>query len=576
MKNLWKYFASYKKECVLGPLFKLLEASFELFIPLLVKQIIDVGIPNGDTTFIIQRVLIMAALTFIGMVCSLTAQFFSAKAATGFSARVKSAVFSHIQTLSHTELDRTGVSTLITRLTSDINTLQGGVNMSLRLFLRSPFIVLGAVFMAFTIDVKCALIFVVTVLALSIVVYGIMLITVPMHKKVQSDLDKVTGAARASISGVRVIRAFGLEDKEQEHFSRSNDTLVRMQILAGKISALLNPVTFVLINLGLCVLIYQGALAVDTGRLSRGDVVALVNYMSQILVELIKLANLIVQLSRALACGSRISSVMDITSSMKDGDKEYKNTAGSAAIEFKGVSFRYADASEDSVKDISFKLPAGATLGVIGGTGSGKSSVINMIPRFYDATEGSVLIDGTDIREYSLNSLRERIAVVPQKSVLFSGSIRENMLWGRKDATDEEIKEALKQAQGYDFVMEKEGGLDYMVNKGGNNFSGGQKQRLAIARALVRKPAILILDDSTSALDYATDAALRKAIKEMKDAPTTVIVSQRSASIMHADMILVLDDGHAVGLGRHEELLENCEVYREIYNSQFGGDDNAR
>lgn len=575
MKNLWKYFSSYKKECVLGPLFKLLEASFELFIPLLVKQIIDVGIPNGDTAFIIQRVLIMAALTFIGMVCSLTAQFFSAKAATGFSARVKSAVFSHIQTLSHTELDKTGISTLITRLTSDINTLQGGVNMSLRLFLRSPFIVLGAVFMAFTIDVKSALIFVVTVLALSIVVYGIMLITVPMHKKVQGDLDKVTGAARANISGVRVIRAFGLEDKEQEHFSRSNDMLVRMQILAGKISALLNPVTFVLINLGLCVLIHQGAIAVDTGRLSRGDVVALVNYMSQILVELIKLANLIVQLSRALACGSRISSVMDITSTMKDGDKEYKNTAGSAAIEFKGVSFRYADASEDSVKDISFTLPAGATLGVIGGTGSGKSSVINLIPRFYDTTQGSVLIDGTDIREYSLNSLRSRIAVVPQKSVLFSGSIRENMLWGRKDATDADIEEALKQAQGYDFVMEKEGGLDYMVNKGGNNFSGGQKQRLAIARALVRKPAILILDDSTSALDYATDAALRKAIKEMKDAPTTVIVSQRSASIMHADMILVLDDGHAVGLGRHEELLKDCEVYREIYNSQFGGDDNA-
>lgn len=575
MKNLWKYFSSYKKECVLGPLFKLLEASFELFIPILVKQIIDVGIPNGDTAFIIQRVLIMAALTFIGMVCSLTAQFFSAKAATGFSARVKSAVFSHIQTLSHTELDKTGISTLITRLTSDINTLQGGVNMSLRLFLRSPFIVLGAVFMAFTIDVKSALIFVVTVLALSIVVYGIMLITVPMHKKVQGDLDKVTGAARANISGVRVIRAFGLEDKEQEHFSRSNDTLVRMQILAGKISALLNPVTFVLINLGLCVLIHQGAIAVDTGRLSRGDVVALVNYMSQILVELIKLANLIVQLSRALACGSRISSVMDITSSMKDGDKEYKNTAGSAAIEFKGVSFRYADASEDSVKDISFTLPAGATLGVIGGTGSGKSSVINLIPRFYDTTQGSVLIDGTDIKEYSLNSLRSRIAVVPQKSVLFSGSIRENMLWGRKDAIDADIEEALKQAQGYDFVMEKEGGLDYMVNKGGNNFSGGQKQRLAIARALVRKPAILILDDSTSALDYATDAALRKAIKEMKDAPTTVIVSQRSASIMHADMILVLDDGHAVGLGRHEELLKDCEVYREIYNSQFGGDDNA-
>ena len=576
MKNLWKYFSSYKKECVLGPLFKLLEASFELFIPLVVKQIIDVGIPNGDEGYIIQRVLLMAALTFIGLVCSLTAQFFSAKAAVGFSAKVKSAVFSHVQTLSYTELDKTGTSTLITRLTSDINTLQGGVNMSLRLFLRSPFIVFGAVVMAFTIDVKAALIFVVTVLALSLVVYGIMLITVPMHKKVQNDLDKVTAAARSNIGGVRVIRAFGLEDKEEEGFRNSNDALVRMQILAGKISALLNPVTFVLINLGLCYLIYQGGIAVDTGRLSRGAVVALVNYMSQILVELIKLANLIVQLSRALACGSRISSVIDIESSMKDGDKEYTNESGAAELEFKNVSFRYADAAEDAIAGISFKLPAGATLGVIGGTGSGKSSVINLIPRFYDTTGGNVYVDGTEVSEYKEASLRSRIAVVPQKSVLFTGTIRENLSWGRKDASDKDMEEALKMAQAYDFVMEKEGGLDYKVAQGGSNFSGGQKQRLAIARALIRKPAILILDDSTSALDYATDAALRKAIKEMKDAPTTVIVSQRSASIMHADMILVLDDGRAVGLGTHDELMKDCSVYQEIYNSQFGGDEYAR
>ncbi len=542
-----------------------------MFIPLLVQQIIDVGIANGDTAYITQRVLLMAALALIGLVCSLTAQFFSARAAVGFSAKVKSAVFSHVQSLSYNELDRIGTSTLITRLSSDINTLQGGVNMSLRLFLRSPFIVLGAVIMAFTIDVRTALIFVVTVLLLSLVVYGIMLITIPMHKKVQSDLDGVTSRTRANLNGVRVIRAFGLEEKEEEEFRRDNGALVRMQILAGRISALMNPLTFILINLGLCVLIWKGALAVDTGRLTQGQVVALVNYMSQILVELIKLANLIVQLTRALACGGRIGSVLDITSSMQEGTAEDTPAGSASEIEFRDVTFGYAEAAEPAVEKISLKVPAGSTLGIIGGTGSGKSSVVNLIPRFYDASKGSVLVDGRDVKEYRYASLRGRIGIVPQRSVLFRGTIRENLRWGKEDATDEEIWTALKQAQAADFVKEKEGALDYPVEQGGSNFSGGQRQRLAIARALVRKPQILILDDSTSALDYATDAALRKEIRESDSRPTTVIVSQRTASIMHADQILVLDGGESVGLGTHEELLKGCDVYREIYESQFGG-----
>ncbi|MBR3307000.1 MAG: ABC transporter ATP-binding protein [Lachnospiraceae bacterium] len=572
MKRLLKFFRGYRKECVLGPLFKLLEASFELFIPILVRQIIDTGIPTGDTAYVRMRVLLMAALAFTGLVCSLTAQYFSARAAVGFATRVKSAVFSHVQGLSYTEIDRLGVSTLITRLTSDINTLQGGVNMVLRLFLRSPFIVFGAVIMAFTIDVRSAATFAVTVLLLSLVVYGIMLITIPMHKKVQNDLDKVTGSVRANLNGVRVIRAFGLEDKEKEHFGKANALLLKMQILSGRLSALMNPVTYVLINLGLCFLIGQGGSAVNSGRLTQGQVVALINYMSQILVELIKLANLIVQLTRALACAGRISSVLEEESSMNDGEKEYGGNGGAASLRFENVAFRFADSGGDAVSDVSFELNAGETLGIIGGTGSGKSSVANLIPRFYDATSGSVSINGTDVREYRLKSLRDHIAVVPQRSVLFSGSVRDNLKWGKKDATDEELFEALKQAQAYDFIMEKEGGLDYTVAQGGSNFSGGQKQRLAIARALVRQPAILIMDDSTSALDYATDAALRSAIKNMEKRPTTVIVSQRSASIMHADKILVLDAGKPVGLGTHEELLKDCPVYREIYESQFGAE----
>ena len=557
---------------MLGPLFKLLEASFELFIPLLVKQIIDVGIPSGDKGYIVQRMLLMAALALIGLVCSLTAQFFSARAATGFAARVKSAVFSHVQTLSYSELDSVGTSTLITRLTSDVNTLQGGVNMSLRLFLRSPFIVFGAVFMAFTIDVRIALIFVATVLLLSVVVYGIMLLTVPMHRKVQNDLDRVTANTRANLNGVRVIRAFGLEEKEEESFGRANAALVRMQIVAGRVSALLNPLTFVLINLGLCVLIERGAIAVHSGRLSQGAVVALVNYMSQILVELIKLANLIVQLSRALACGSRLGSVLEMKSSMQEGTEAPEWNGGAASLALEKLSFRYADAGENALCEVDVSVPAGSTLGIIGGTGSGKSSLINLIPRFYDATEGKVLVDGRDVREYRYASLRERIAVVPQRSVLFSGTVADNLRWGKRDATKEEMEEALKQAQAYDFVMGKEGGLEAEVTSGGGNFSGGQKQRLAIARALIRRPAILILDDSTSALDYATDAAVRKAIRELKDRPTTLIVSQRTASIMHADRILVLEDGKVAGLGTHEELLKDCGVYREIYESQYGGE----
>ncbi|MBR5420406.1 MAG: ABC transporter ATP-binding protein [Lachnospiraceae bacterium] len=575
MKKLWTYFSSYKKECVLGPLFKLLEASFELFIPLLVKQIIDIGIPAGDEAYILQRMLLMGALAFIGMVCSLTAQFFSARAAVGFSAKVKAAVFSHVQKLSYRELDSLGTSALITRLSSDINTLQGGVNMSLRLLLRSPFIVAGAVLMAFTIDFRSALLFVLTVFLLSVVVFGIMRITVPMHRQVQNRLDKVTADTRANLNGVRVIRAFGLEKTEEEHFRGENDRLVHIQILAGRISALLNPVTFVLINLGLILLIREGALAVDSGRLSRGAVVALINYMSQILVELIKLANLIVQLSRALACGGRISAVLETESSMREGEADPARKGGGESLELKDISFRYADGAEDALRHISLRLEPGETLGIIGGTGSGKSSLVNLIPRFHDVTEGAVLVNGTDVKDYTFSSLRGRIAIVPQKSVLFSGTLRENLCWGKKDATEEELCDALRRAQAYDFVMEKEDGLDCSVSKGGTNFSGGQRQRLAIARALVRHPAILILDDSASALDYATDAALRSSIHSLPDRPTTVIVSQRTASVMRADRILVLENGEAAGLGSHEELMKDCPVYREIYLSQFGGEEDA-
>ena len=572
MKRLLQYLKEYRVECILGPLFKLLEASFELMVPLVVKRIIDVGIANGDRDYIVRMVLLMIALAVVGLTCSLTAQYFSAKAAVGFSAKVKNAVFSHIQTLSYTEIDTLGTSTLITRLTSDINTLQGGVNMFLRLLLRSPFVVAGAVIMAISIDRQAMKTFGVTVLALSLVVYLIMRFTIPMYKKVQGSLDQVTSKTRSALTGVRVTRAFGLEEREQQEFGEANASLLAIQVLSGKVSALLNPVTFALVNLGLMWLLWEGALAVDTGRLSQGAVVALVNYMSQILVELIKLANLIVQITRALASATRISSVLEITSSMQEGTQAPEWKGGAASVTFENAALRYANGGEDAVGGITLNAAPGSTIGIIGGTGSGKTSVIQMIPRFYDATEGAVLVDGKNVRDYTYASLRERIAVVPQKSVLFSGSIRDNIRWGKADATDAEIQEALQMAQAADFVKEKEGGLDYTVAQGGKNFSGGQRQRLAIARALVKKPAILILDDSTSALDYATDAALRKAIREMPDPPTTFIVSQRTASIMHADQILVLDAGKVVGQGTHEELMKSCEVYQEIYHSQFGGD----
>ena len=572
MKRLLQYLKEYRVECILGPLFKLLEASFELMVPLVVKRIIDVGIANNDRDYIVRMVLLMIALAVIGLTCSLTAQYFSAKAAVGFSAKVKNAVFSHIQTLSYTEIDTLGTSTLITRLTSDINTLQGGVNMFLRLLLRSPFVVAGAVIMAISIDRQAMKTFGVTVLALSLVVYLIMRFTIPMYKKVQGSLDQVTSKTRSALTGVRVTRAFGLEEREQQEFGEANAALLAIQVLSGKVSALLNPVTFALINLGLMWLLWEGALAVDTGRLSQGAVVALVNYMAQILVELIKLANLIVQITRALASATRISSVLEITSSMQEGTEAPEWKGGAASVTFENAALRYANGGEDAVGGITLNAAPGSTIGIIGGTGSGKTSVIQMIPRFYDATEGKVLVDEKDVRDYTYASLRERIAVVPQKSVLFSGSIRDNIRWGKADATDAEIQEALQMAQAADFVKEKEGGLDYTVAQGGRNFSGGQRQRLAIARALVKKPAILILDDSTSALDYATDAALRKAIREMPDPPTTFIVSQRTASIMHADQILVLDAGKVVGQGTHEELMKSCEVYQEIYHSQFGGD----
>lgn len=569
MKALFKYFKGYGKECVMGPLFKLLEASFELLIPLVVVQIIDVGIAKGDKSYIVKMCLIMVALGVIGLVCSLTAQFFSAKAAVGFSARVKQALFYHIQGLSYSEIDTIGTSTMITRMTSDINQLQSGVNLTLRLFLRSPFIVFGAMIMAFTINVRAAIVFVVVIPLLSVVVYGIMLLTIPMYRKVQNALDQVLSRTRENLTGVRVIRAFSKEEEEISRFGKANDELVGIQTAVGSISALMNPLTFAIINIGIIWLVYRGAVQVDQGVITQGEVVALVNYMSQILIELIKLANLIITVTKAVACAGRISGVLQMESSMTEGGYEGSPVSDAAAVEFSGVSIRYHNASEESLQDISLKVPKGAVIGIIGGTGSGKTTLVNLIPRFYDVTKGTVRVDGVDVKEYRYQALRDKIGIVPQKAVLFSGTIRSNMQWGKKDATDEEIMKALEIAQAKEFVMEKDGGLDAKVAQGGKNFSGGQRQRLTIARALVKHPKILILDDSASALDYATDAALRKAIREMEDPPTLFIVSQRTASMMHADQILVLEDGEAAGLGTHEELLRTCEVYKEIYDSQF-------
>ena len=587
MKKLLIYLKDYKKETVLAPLFKLLEASFELFVPLVMAAIIDNGIANGDRGYIGRMCLVLIALGIIGLTCSITAQYFAAKAAVGFAAQMKHALFAHIQSLSFTEMDTVGTSTLITRMTSDANQVQNGVNMVLRLFLRSPFIVFGAMIMAFTVDVKAALVFVAAIPLLSLVVFGIMIITTPMYRKVQGGLDAVLGITRENLTGVRVLRAFNKEESEIRRFEDTNNTLAQMQKAVGKLSALMNPVTYIIINGAVIALVWTGAWQVENGVITQGEVVALVNYMSQILVELIKLANLIVTITKAIACGNRIQSVFELQPSLRNpaahtGQKDAavasapSGNAGAAsgrtavpAVSFEHVCLTYKNAGAESLTDIDFRAWPGQTIGVIGGTGSGKSSLVNLIPRFYDATKGRVLVDGRDVKEYPLKELRGKIGMVLQKSVLFQGTIRENLLWGKEDASDEELYRALEIAQARDFVEEKDGGLDAVVAQGGKNLSGGQRQRLTIARALVRKPSVLILDDSASALDYATDARLRMAIRDMEGGPTVFIVSQRAASIRHADQVIVLDDGEVAGIGTHEQLLEGCAAYQEIYYSQF-------
>ena len=577
MKKLLVYLKHYKKESVLGPLFKLLEASFELLVPLVMAAVIDNGIANRDTGYVVKMCLVMVGLGIIGLVCSVTAQYFAAKAAVGFATGVRHALFSHIQSLSYTEMDTLGTSTMITRMTSDVNQAQSGVNMTLRLFLRSPFIVFGAMAMAFTINVKAALVFVVTIPLLSIVVFGIMLWTMPLYKKVQAGLDKVLGTTRENLTGVRVLRAFNKEDEERERFSGRNEALTKMQVFAGKISALMNPVTYVIINGAVVVLIWTGAIQVDGGIISQGEVVALVNYMSQILVELIKLANLIITITKALACAGRISAVLETESSMTAPEPESRPVSLptlKGTVEFSHAGLIYKNAGDHSLTDVDFKATEGQTIGVIGGTGSGKSSLVNLIPRFYDVSEGEVLVDGINVKEYPFEILREKVGVVPQKAVLFKGSIRDNIKWGKGDATDEEIWEALELSQAKEFVEKKEGGLDTLISQGGKNLSGGQRQRLTIARALIKKPEILILDDSASALDFATDAKLRAAIRGMKEKLTVFIVSQRASSIQYADKIVVLDDGLVAGIGTHDELLAGCPVYQEIYYSQFPKEEN--
>ncbi|MBD5462333.1 MAG: ABC transporter ATP-binding protein [Lachnospiraceae bacterium] len=569
MKSLLVYLKDYKKESVLGPLFKLLEASFELIVPLVVASMIDVGIAESDRNYVIRMCLIMAALGVTGLISSVTAQFFAAKAAVGFATKLRHALFAHIQSLSFSSMDEQGTSTLITRMTSDINQIQSGVNMVLRLFLRSPFIVFGAMIMAFTVDVKAALIFVVIIPLLSVVVFGIILISIPLFSKVQNSLDQVLGITRENLTGVRVIRAFGKEMDETDKFDRQTDALKKIQVMAAKISALMNPVTYVIINGGLIVLIYTGAVRVESGALTQGQVVALVNYMSQILVELVKLANLIITITKAVACGNRVAGVFEIPAGMENGKGSLTQGEGRGTVFFEHVSMRYHEGGEEALTEITFKADQGETIGIIGGTGSGKTTLVHLIPRFYDAEKGSVKIDGVDVKEYDLTALRDKVGIVMQKAVLFKGSIRENLLWGNEDATDEELWQALKIAQAEEFVLQKEGGLDAPVEQEGRNLSGGQKQRLSIARALVKKPEILILDDSASALDYATDAKLRKALREVPFETTVFIVSQRASSLMHADQIIVLDDGCVAAIGSHEQLLEDCEIYQEIYYSQF-------
>lgn len=568
MRKLLRFLKDYKKESILSPLFKLLEASFELFVPLVMAAIIDTGIGNKDGGFILKMCGILILLAIVGLTCSITAQYFAAKAAVGFATKVRHALFDHIQKLSYTEMDTAGTDTMITRMTSDINQAQSGVNMVLRLFLRSPFIVFGAMIMAFTIDVKAALIFVVTIPVLSVVVFGIMIITIPLFRRVQASLDKVLGVTRENLTGSRVIRAFNKEQEEIADFDESNERLTDVQLFVGKISALMNPLTYIIINVALVILIWTGAIQVNIGKISQGEVVALVNYMSQILVELVKLANLIITVTKAIACGNRVQSIFEMETSMVDGNGSKKEDTG-YTVEFRNVSMRYKGAGADTLTGIDFKAKPGDTIGIIGGTGSGKSSVVNLIPRFYDVTEGQVMVDGMDVREYKITDLRDKIGIVPQKAVLFAGTVRSNLAWGKEDATEEEMQQALSVAQAAEVVDKKDGKLDAEVEQGGKNFSGGQKQRLTIARALVKQPEILIMDDSSSALDYATDARLRQAIHNMPNRPTVFIVSQRAASIMYADKIIVLDDGTVAGTGTHEELLKDCSVYQEIYYSQF-------
>ena len=569
MKKLFVYFKGYGRECVLGPLFKLLEASFELIIPLIVASIIDRGIASGDGGHVARMVLCMAALGLVGLLAAVTAQYFAAKAAISFSTRLRHALMAHIQTLSYTELDTLGTSTLITRMTSDVNQVQSGVNMCLRLLLRSPFVVFGAMVMAFTIDVRCALIFAAVIAVLCVIVFSIMLVTIPKYRAVQGQLDSVTAATRENLNGVRVLRAFCKEDAETEKFARRNQLLTRMQLAVGRISASMNPLTYVVINAAVIALIHSGAVRVQLGSLTQGEVIALYNYMSQILVELVKMANLIILLTKAWACGDRISAVLSVQSSQQDGGRTFED-AQRGSVAFEDVSLRYSGAGADALEHVSFSARPGETIGVIGGTGSGKSSLVSLIPRFYDATGGRVRVGGVDVRELKKDVLRDAVAVVPQKAVLFKGTIRSNLLWGNENASEQDLLDALTTAQALDVVEAKPGRLDEPVEQGGRNFSGGQRQRLTIARALVKKPDILILDDSASALDYATDASLRRAIRQMENRPTTFIVSQRASSVRFADQIIVLDDGCVVGIGTHDALLASCPVYQEIYASQYG------
>ena len=589
MKKLMKYLKSYRKECIIAPLFKLLEACFELFVPLVIVRIIDVGVGQGDKTCVIQMGALLIVLAVIGLSCAVTAQFFAAKAAVGFSTKLREVLFGHIEGLSFTDVDQAGTSTMITRMTSDVNQVQSGVNMTLRLFLRSPIVVFGAMIMAFTIDVKMALVFVVAIPLLAVIVFGIMLITMPLYKKVQGGLDKVLGITRENLTGVRVIRAFHQEQREEERFQESNQNLTNMQKFVGKISAFMNPVTYVIVNVAAIVLIYKGGLKVEIGELTQGQVVAILDYMSQILVELVKLANLIILMTKAMACADRVAAVLEIGEDGDNAAEGEKTTADDADAEdrkaafigesvrnrkggfltFDHVSLKYKGAGEETLEDVSIDVRKGDVIGVIGGTGSGKTSFVNLIPKFYEATKGSITLNGKNLNDYDETELRKRVGVVPQKAVLFQGTIRSNLLWGKENATEEEMWRALELAQAKEIVEGKDGMLEAEVAQNGRNFSGGQRQRLTIARALIRRPEILILDDSASALDYATDAKLRNSIKSIKDETTTFIVSQRASSIRHADQILVLEDGRVAGLGTHDELLENCEVYQEIYYSQY-------